>query len=99
MLRSLYTGFALLLFTVLLATIFNDIYLIVNISGGIGALSILLSMIFSGLLVSGDNLRANYAIETNEDRRNRSKWMLRFALFGLPNFIAVIIVVYFTKFS
>ena len=96
MLRSLYTGIALLLFTVLIATIFNDIYLIVDISGGIGALSILLSMIFSGSLVSGDNLRANHPIETKEDRRNRSKWTFRFAL---PNIIAAIVVVYFTKFS
>ena len=98
MLRSLYLGFALTLLSIIVAVFSDDIDLIVTISGGIGAISLLLAMIFSGSFLSGDNIRANFAIETKEDRRIRNNWTFRFALFAIPNLIAAIGVVYFTKF-
>lgn len=97
MLRSLLIGFGFLTFSVVVAAVAENPFLIVEISGGAGAVGILLAMIFSGLLLSGDRLRANHAIKTREDRQFRNTWALYFALFAIPNVFAAIVVVSFSK--
>jgi hypothetical protein len=67
---------------------FSQAYLI---PGGLGALLIGLSMIFSGSLVSGDRMRANFATESKEDRDNRVTGTFRLFLLGLPNFVVAIV--------
>lgn len=64
------------------------------ITGGIGLLFIGLAMVFSGSLVSGDRMRANFATESAEDRRNRNSVTFRLALIGIPN-LAIAVLIYF----
>ena len=59
--------------------------------GGIGLVSILLSAIFSGSMVSGDRIRANFLTESKDDRLERQRTMIRFGLFGLPNLLAAVL--------
>lgn len=59
--------------------------------GGIGLVSILISAVFSGSLVSGDRIRANFQTESKDDRRERLRTMTRSAVFGLPNILAAVL--------
>lgn len=61
------------------------------ISGCIGLALIGICAIFSGSMLSGDRMRANYATETYEDRQNRDKFVTRFFLLGFPNLIVAIV--------
>ncbi|WP_272495797.1 DUF5316 family protein [Bacillus pinisoli] len=61
------------------------------ITGAIGVIFLGISMIYSGSLVSGNQMRANFATESVEDRESRKKIMFRTAIIGLPNFIIAII--------
>ncbi|MEH7453869.1 DUF5316 domain-containing protein [Gottfriedia acidiceleris] len=55
------------------------------ITGVIGVVFIGLSMLFSGSMVSGDRMRANYSSESKEDIRERFETTKRLALIGVPN--------------
>lgn len=67
------------------------------ISGGVALIFLGISMISSGALVSGDQMRANYATETTQDRRARMSISFKSASIGLPNLVtAILIYVYFT---
>lgn len=62
------------------------------IPGAICIILIGLSMIFSGTMVSGDRMRANYATESSEDRNSRNKMIMGMTLIGSPNLILAIII-------
>ncbi|WP_212734382.1 DUF5316 domain-containing protein [Bacillus yapensis] len=62
------------------------------IPGAICIILIGLSMIFSGTMVSGDSMRANYATESSEDRNSRNKMIMGMTLIGSPNLILAIII-------
>ena len=62
------------------------------ITGGIGLLFIGLAMIFSGSLVSGDRMRANFATESADDRRKRNSVTFRLALIGIPNLVIAVLI-------
>ncbi|GED33911.1 DUF5316 domain-containing protein [Brevibacillus centrosporus] len=95
--RSLMIGFSILFFSIICSLITKNLSIAVVISGITGAISILLSAIFTGSLNSGDRLRANHAIETREDRRTRIKWAINMALIGGPNLLAAILILYFSR--
>ncbi|WP_026693871.1 DUF5316 domain-containing protein [Peribacillus kribbensis] len=57
------------------------------ITGGLGMLFIVFSLLISGCMVSGDRMRANFATESAEDRHRRTSTTLRSLLIGLPNVI------------
>ncbi|CEG27060.1 DUF5316 domain-containing protein [Bacillus sp. B-jedd] len=59
--------------------------------GGIGLASILISAVFSGSMLSGDRIRANFLTESKDDRRERQRTMTQFALFGLPNLLGAVL--------
>lgn len=61
------------------------------IPGAIGIILIGLSMVFSGSMVSGDRMRANYATESSEDRDSRNKIIFGMTLIGAPNLILAFI--------
>lgn len=63
---------------------FNKAYFI---SGIIGFFFIGIAIILSGSMVSGDRMRANFATESDEDRRNRNSIIFRIALIGIPNLV------------
>ncbi|WP_198022986.1 DUF5316 family protein [Paenibacillus zanthoxyli] len=46
---------------------------------------IILAMIFSGSLNSGDRLRSNYSRETQDERNQRFDWSGTLFKFGIPN--------------
>lgn len=87
--------YSTLLCLVILATVFliGDYMLAMKISFGIGIVLLLLSMIFSGSLVSGDRIRANYHTSTTEDRTLRNKWTLHLLIMAVP-FLAAGIIIY-----
>ncbi|WP_208590952.1 DUF5316 family protein [Gracilibacillus suaedae] len=64
------------------------------ITGGIGIVFIGISMIFSGALLSGDRMRANYGTESTEDRRNRNTITIRTGLIGITNLIIALFIYY-----
>lgn len=57
------------------------------IPGGIGLFFIAISMLFSGAMVNGDQMRANFATESEVDRRERTQTAVRSGLIGLPNML------------
>ncbi|WP_425341204.1 DUF5316 domain-containing protein [Brevibacillus borstelensis] len=73
------------------AILVNNSFIIVQNSGIVGIICILLSAIFSNALNSGDRIRANHSSETKEDRQTRVRWSLKIALVGLPNVVAAIV--------
>ncbi len=66
-----------------------------SITGIIGILFIGISMVFSGSMVSGDRMRANFATESVEDRRNRNAVTFRLALIGIPNLVIAFFIYYY----
>jgi hypothetical protein len=51
----------------------------------------LIAGLFSGVFISGDQIRANTSIGSGTDRKKRTKGIYVFTLFGAPNFIVAII--------
>ncbi|WP_042348519.1 DUF5316 domain-containing protein [Bacillus massiliigorillae] len=62
------------------------------ISGGIGLFFIGISIVYSGSMVSGDRMRANFATESDEDRRKRNSVTFRTALIAIPNLIITFLI-------
>ncbi|AVK85338.1 hypothetical protein C3943_18300 [Lysinibacillus sp. B2A1] len=67
------------------------------ISGIIGCILIVVAMIMSGSMVSGDRMRANFATETREHRDERNKFTANSFLMAVPNILITIILYYFVK--
>ncbi|AND41478.1 DUF5316 domain-containing protein [Cytobacillus oceanisediminis] len=61
------------------------------ISGGIGLGCLLIAGLLSGVFISGDRIRANFATETSSERQKRYNRMLSFVVFGAPNFLVAIL--------
>jgi len=68
-----------------------DIEMVTTITSGIGLFFIGISFIFSGVLVSGDRMRANLATESDEGRNKRNNVSFRSALIGIPSFVVAIL--------
>ncbi|MEY9972080.1 H+/Cl- antiporter ClcA [Lysinibacillus sp. RC46] len=67
------------------------------VSGAIGCIFIVISMIFSGSMVSGDRMRANFATETTEHRDERNNITLHSLYIALPNIIVAVLFYYLSK--
>ena len=92
--KYLLLGILLSLVGVIASIVIWDIEMVTTITGGIGLFFIVISFIFSGVLVSGDRMRANLATESVEDRNEKNNVSFRSALIAVPNF-AVAILFYF----
>ena len=88
---SLIVGLIFLTGVIAIAFLTNNWSLIVNISGGLGTITIFLAAIASGSLGSGDRIRANNSMENDDDRKTRVKWMINLVLFALPNVVGAVI--------
>ncbi|MEI4770185.1 DUF5316 family protein [Psychrobacillus sp. FJAT-51614] len=75
---------------VLVSIVIWDIEMVTTITSGIGFFFIGISFIFSGVLVSGDRMRANFATESDEDRKQRNNVSFRSALIAIPSFVVAI---------
>jgi len=62
--KYLLLGILLSLVGVLASFVIWDIEMVTTITGGIGLFFIVISFIFSGVLVSGDRMRANLATQS-----------------------------------
>ncbi|RED66158.1 DUF5316 domain-containing protein [Cohnella lupini] len=60
----------------------------------IGISLLVIAMIMSGSLVSGDRMRANFHTSTPEDRKQNNKWTGRLIIISIP-FITVSVLLYF----
>ncbi len=67
--RYFLIGIILSVIGVLISSIVWGIENAYVITAGIGFLFIGISMVFSGSMVSGDRMRANFATESDDDRR------------------------------
>lgn len=95
MLNAIGLGFAIVILGLLFSCIFGDIDIATKISGATVAICLGFGAIFSGLLGSGDRIRANYSTEDNEERKRRTRWISKLLLVGLPNLLAVIVYITF----
>jgi hypothetical protein len=93
--KYFFAGTILAAITAVISALIWNIEQAYLIPGGLAVFFIGLSMIFSGALVSGDTMRANFAAETTEDRAKRNSAALRLAMLGLPNFIVAAILYFF----
>jgi len=83
--RSLIIGVIILAILTFFSTMLQDL---MKLAGIVGLIFWGLSAIFSGVLGSGDRIRANFSSESKEDRNRRWKWGNICFLIGLPNIIA-----------
>ncbi|GAB0168266.1 DUF5316 domain-containing protein [Lysinibacillus sp. CTST325] len=95
--RHLLMGVFLSLCGVLTSMILWGMEKLYLVSGTVGCIFIVISMIFSGSMVSGDRMRANFAAETTEHRDERNTISLNSLYIALPNIIVAVILYYLSK--
>lgn len=84
--RSLIVGLVVAITGLVISLFIDNPNMIMNGLLLIGAVPMVLAAIFSGVLGSGDRIRANYSDE--QDYRQRMRWSNNLFLFGLPNLLA-----------
>lgn len=89
--RYFLIGILLSLIGILVSIVIWDVGMVTTITSGIGFFFIGISLVFSGALVSGDRMRANFSTETVEDRHKRNNVTFRSALIGIPSFVVAIL--------
>ncbi|MGE7693883.1 DUF5316 domain-containing protein [Lysinibacillus sp. NPDC094177] len=95
--RYLLIGVFFSLCSVLISMILWGMEKIYLVSGTIGCIFIVISMIFSGSMASGDRMRANFATESIENRDERNKITINSLYIALPNLIVAVLFYYFSK--
>ncbi|MGE7998350.1 DUF5316 domain-containing protein [Lysinibacillus sp. NPDC093190] len=95
--RYFLIGVFLSLCGVLISMILWGMEKIYLVSGTVGCIFIVISMIFSGSMVSGDRMRANIATETTEHRDERNKLTVNSLYIALPNIIVAALFYYLSK--
>lgn len=84
-------GLLLSLLSIFVTLVIWDIHMVYVVAGTISLFFIVVSMLLSGSFVSGDRMRANVAMESDEDRENRYKVTTRSLLMALPNLIVALL--------
>lgn len=64
------------------------------VTGSIGFIFIGISMVMSGSIASGDRMRANFATESAEDRKERIRITSNSLLIGLPSVLTAVLLYY-----
>ena len=67
---------------------------LIQLYGYISLAFVAVSIALSGVLLSGDRLRANFSAEYAEDRERRNRFIGKLLLFALP-YALVVILLYF----
>ncbi|MDF2066648.1 DUF5316 family protein [Bacillus sp. Cr_A10] len=93
--RYFLIGILLSLLGILVSIVIWNLGMVTTITSGIGFFFIGISFIFSGVLVSGDRMRANISTETVEERHKRSNVTFRSAMIGIPSFVVAILFYFF----
>ncbi|WP_107841631.1 DUF5316 domain-containing protein [Metasolibacillus meyeri] len=84
-------GIVLAVGAIVAALILGDIHKTSQIAAGIGGALLILTMLFSGVFVNGDRLRANLATESKEQRERRYKYEEKFLFMSIPCFVVAIL--------
>lgn len=83
-------GLLLSLIGSVVALVIWDVHMVADVTGMIGLVFLVLSMIMSGAFVSGDRVRLNAATETDKGREERNRLVTRSLLIALPNFLVML---------
>ncbi|TEB04403.1 hypothetical protein Psch_04130 [Pelotomaculum schinkii] len=84
--RSFIIGLVIAISGLVVSLFLDNPNMVVNGLLMVGVVPMVLAAIFSGALVSGDRVRANYSDE--QDFRQRMRWSTNLFLFGIPNLLA-----------
>ncbi|MEQ6353551.1 DUF5316 domain-containing protein [Lysinibacillus sp. M3] len=95
--KYLAIGVFLSLCSVFLSKILWGMEKIYVVPGAVGCIFIVISMVFSGSMTSGDRMRANFATETTEHRDERHKITINSLYIALPNIIVAVLFYYVNK--
>ncbi len=93
--KSLGIGIAVFCMLTFVGLIAGDAQLVINLTGGAALILLVLAIIFSGSLGSGDRIRANYSNENSEERKRRNRLTSSLVLMSIPNVLGTIIVLSF----
>ena len=85
------------LMIILFALIVQDLAWVQKGTGILGGLPLLLAIILSGSLISGDRMRANYNTESQKERADRASATWHLLKFALPNLLLCFLFYYFLK--
>jgi hypothetical protein len=96
-LKYLLFGIGLSLIGILISIFLWGIEKAYLVTGSIGFIFIGISMVMSGSIVSGDRMRANFATESAEDRKERNRITLNSMLLGLPSVLTAVLLYYLTN--
>lgn len=88
MLKSFGIGIGMLVVVSLISLFLQDMSVLMKYSGIVGLVFIGMAAVLSGILGSGDRIRANYSKESADETRNRFRLARNFFIVGLPNVIA-----------
>ncbi|WP_341321267.1 DUF5316 domain-containing protein [Solibacillus sp. FSL H8-0523] len=83
-------GLLLSLLGSVVALVIWDVHMVADVTGMIGLVFLVLSMIMSGAFVSGDRVRLNAATETDKGREERNRLVTRSLLIALPNLVVML---------
>ena len=83
-------GLLLSLIGSVVALVIWDVHMVADVTGMIGLVFLVLSMIMSGAFVSGDRVRLNAATETDKGREERNRLVTRSLLIALPNLLVML---------
>lgn len=75
---------------IVVALVIWDIHRVADVTGMIGLIFLVISMLMSGAFVNGDRVRLNAATETDEGRKQRNQVMTSSLLIALPNFLVML---------
>ena len=88
--RYLLTGCTLSILAIIIAFALSDWNLLLQITGGISLVALVICAIFSGAFVDGDRMARNLTSEDREDRKKRHSLTNKIMMIGLPNMIIAI---------
>ena len=83
-------GALLSLLGIVVALVVWDVHMVADVTGMIGLVFLVLSMIMSGAFVNGDRVRLNAATETDKGRDERNRLVTRSLLIALPNLVVML---------
>lgn len=88
--RYFLTGSTLAIIAIIISLVLSDWNLLLQITGGISLVALVICALFSGAFVDGDRMGRNLSSENREDRAERNSLINKLMLIGLPNMIIAI---------
>ncbi|UOQ87285.1 DUF5316 family protein [Gracilibacillus salinarum] len=90
---SWWIGISVAVISVTIGLFSRNLELVLTISGIAFIVPILLAVIFSGALVSGDRMHSIFLTESKEKRTEKNRWIKNLLAIALPNLFVILIIV------